>query len=206
MCGRYYFDDETMEDVRNLVDFIDEGLKSKSISGDIYPSEQAPVITAGQYPARLAAGLMSWGFQAENIGDVSLQKNTSRRLINARAETAFDKITFKESVRRRRCVIPAGHYYEWDKSKNKVSFYADDRQSMYMAGFYRKYKEQWHFIIVTTKANYSVEKIHDRMPLILKREEIIPWIYDAESAGRILKKVPEPICPVILYEQQRILF
>lgn len=236
MCGRYYFDDETMADIRHLADVIDETLKNKSINGDIYPSNSAPVIAAGQQLTsykkekipythenavfnqgenqkisavrlKLAAGLMAWGFPNESLsGDRAFPQKTSRLLINARAETVFSKVTFKESIKQRRCVIPAGHYYEWDKSKNKVSFYNAGHQSMYMAGFYRKYGSQWHFIIVTTKANQSVEGIHDRMPLILNIEEIIPWIYDTKKAECLLKKTPAPLCPVIPYEQQRILF
>ena len=93
-------------------------------------------------------------------------------LINARAETAAERRTFRECVLHRRCVIPAKGFWEWNKSKEKFSFERQDSQVMFMAGCYDCFDGQDRFVILTTEANPSVKPVNDRMPLILERNEL----------------------------------
>lgn len=166
MCGRYYVDEETANEIEHIVRSVDSGIIRK-LSGDIHPSESAAVLT-GRKPS-LTAELMNWGFPGyQNKG----------LLINARAETALEKRMFRESILHRRCVIPARHFYEWDQGKNQVTFFREESPVIFMAGFYNCFQGQDRFIILTTVANASVERIHDRMPLILEKQELEEWVYD----------------------------
>ena len=112
---------------------------------------------------------MQWGFP---------QHQGNGLLINARSESVLEKRMFRDSVLHRRCIIPAGHFYEWTPSKEKVTFFREGDPVVLMAGFYNQFQEEDHFVILTVPANASVAKVHDRMPLILERSEIEDWVYD----------------------------
>ena len=118
-----------------------------------------------------------WGFPGFDKGKL---------LINARAESVKDRPTFADSFAERRCVLPAAGFYEWDKKKEKVIFTLPDKPILYLAGIYRPYGPETRFVVLTREANASMEPVHDRMPLILSREEIGPWVSDLSEAGKIL--------------------
>ena len=61
---------------------------------------------------------------------------------------------------------------------------------LFMAGFCRQYEDGEHFVILTTAANASMEPVHDRMPLILERQEIAEWMLDDTKMEGILQKTP----------------
>ncbi len=138
---------------------------------------------------------MQWGFP---------QQDKKSLLINARCEGIGDKKTFGESVRRRRCVIPASGYFEWEARKNKVVFRREDHKPVYMAGVYNLIDNAERFVVITTEANESVSNVHDRMPLILEENEIDMWIYDDKATGVILNKKSPELEPHREYEQQRL--
>ena len=175
MCGRYYIDSDVEREIYRIAQEIDENMREER-TGDIYPSQDAPVIYGRG--DRLRGGKMKWGLTGK---DKSL-------LINARAETALERPTFFDSVRQRRCVIPARHFYEWNREKQKVTFYRKEKATLYLAGFYRGQEDGPHFIILTTEANESVRPVHERMPLILEEEEIRLWIGEDSRVGSFLNK------------------
>ncbi|MCD8398673.1 MAG: SOS response-associated peptidase [Lachnospiraceae bacterium] len=190
MCSRYYIDDDTLDEVSGLL----MGRKSSGLkwtAGDVHPGETAPIIM------RRNAGIwldkMKWGFP---------QYSGKGLFINARAETALQKKTFSESVLHRRCVILARHFYEWDASKNKVTFLCESGSTLYMAGFYNLIEDEIRFMILTTQANPSVSPVHDRMPLILEKENIEDWICDGEQTQTFLQKIPVSLQRTQEYEQQ----
>ena len=166
MCGRYYVDDDTAREIEKLAREVDSKVKNQG-SMDIHPSESAVVLT-GRRPV-LSAEMMQWGFP---------QHQGNGLLINARSESVLEKRMFRDSVLHRRCIIPAGHFYEWTPSKEKVTFFREGDPVVLMAGFYNQFQEEDHFVILTVPANASVAKVHDRMPLILERSEIEDWVYD----------------------------
>lgn len=176
MCGRYYVDEETANEIEHIVRSVDSETM-RNLSGDIHPSDSAVVLT-GRTPS-LTSELMNWGFPG-------YQKKGL--LINARAETALEKRMFRESILYRRCVIPARHFYEWDREKNKVTFFREKSPVIFMAGFYNCFQGQDRFIILTTAANASVERVHDRMPLILEKQELEEWVYDEKFLDYALRK------------------
>lgn len=125
MCGRFYVDEGTDKEIERVIRGVDLRIQ-KMHTGDIYPSQPAGILTChGRQKEPLALNLvtpnapvfelkeMHWGFP---------QYQKKGLLINARAETALERRTFCDSVRHRRCIIPAKHFYEWDSDKNKVTF------------------------------------------------------------------------------------
>ena len=185
MCGRYYVDDETAKEIEKIVRSVDEKLKKKAAQSgklptkDIHPTETAPVLVASE--GGLRCEIKRWGFPG--FTDKQL-------VINARSESAMEKKLFCEAVEHRRIVIPAAGFYEWNRQKEKSTFTRKDSPVLYMAGIYNKYGEEERFVILTTAANESMEPVHDRMPLILDEDEILPWLTESGKTEELLGKVP----------------
>lgn len=190
MCGRYYVDDETVREMEKIIREVDARQRKERV-GDVYPAQAASVLV-GKKPF-LAAQEMFWGFP--RYGQKGL-------LINARAETAMERRTFRDSVLHRRCIIPAKYFYEWDADKNKVRFLRADEPILYMAGFYNHVQGENRFMILTTQANASVIQTHHRMPLILERSELEDWVYNDQFTEFALKKTPVLLQKYQEYEQQ----
>lgn len=188
MCCRFYTDDTTKKDIIGLVASYDKKINWLR-EGDVHPGDPATVIL--KEGGGLFARDMKWGMAGKNAS----------LLINARAESVQEKKTFSDSVKERRCVIPAKHFYEWDADKNRVQFSVEGEKSVYLAGIYEESGEETVFAVLTTAANDSMKPVHDRMPLVLSREEIAPWICEGGKTEEILKKVPAELTPYREYEQ-----
>lgn len=185
MCGRYSYNKKTEDDIRRIATPYTPG--EASVAGeDICPSMQAVVIFGKD--GGLYTGKMTWGFPGID----------GKLLINARAESALDKRSFKDHVAKRRCVIPASHFYEWDHHKNKVQFYNHGEKTLFMAGIYN---EQGHFVILTTAANDSMIQVHERMPLILPEDQVYSWVFAGDSAGTFLEMKSPMLISKQDYEQ-----
>ncbi|MCR5810738.1 MAG: SOS response-associated peptidase [Lachnospiraceae bacterium] len=177
MCGRYFWNDDA-EDAF-LEDFPDlAGEVMRLRAGDYTPGMSAAAIAA-ESGSGVRAELLLWGFPGFDKGKL---------LINARAESVKDRPTFSDSFAGRRCALPAAGFYEWDKKKEKVIFTLPDSPILYLAGIYRPYGAENRFVVLTREANASMEPVHDRMPLILSGDEVLPWVSDAAKAGDILTK------------------
>lgn len=172
MCGRYYIDSDTEEEIRKIIDTAEEKLKLPA--GDVYPSQQATILTG--YRNRLYADRMIWGMP---------RYYKSGLVINARAETAPEKPMFRDAMGSRRCIIPAAGFYEWNRQKEKFRFWRDGRPVLYLAGCYDL---ENRFVILTTGANSSVANIHDRMPVILEPDELQVWFGRTSDYVRLLHK------------------
>lgn len=185
MCGRYFIDDEMWREIKKICKQIDDS-KLKVMRGDVRPTDMAVVLT-GLGEVRPEA--MQWGFT---------QQYQEGLLINARAETVLSKPSFRDSIRHCRCVIPAAGFYEWNKAKEQVSFTMPQSRILYMAGIWQPTAKDNQFTILTTSPNASVLPIHDRMPLVLMPEEVMPWIQDFGAAGKLLTKIP----PLLEHKQE----
>ena len=175
MCARFFVDDGVMEMIREIAGTWD-GAGALGC-GDVHPSQQAPVITGAQN--KLSAERMAWGFP---------RYDGKGYVINARAETAGEKPMFRDSFLHRRCVIPAQRFYEWDPAKNMVTFRRPDAPVLYMAGIYDRFAGENRFTVLTTAANASVARFHDRMPVLLEREELEPWLFGRAAVPGLLNK------------------
>lgn len=201
MCGRFNADEETVREIERVIRDADLHIRNMH-RGDICPSLPAGILTCrGRQKERSAAVFdleeMRWGFP---------QYSGRGLLINARAETALERKTFCDSVRRRRCVIPAKQFYEWDSDKNRVTFFRESGPVLYMAGFFGRFSGEDRFVILTTQANASVSPVHHRMPLVLEEAEIADWICEDAFTEYALHKTPPLLCRRQEYEQQRLVF
>lgn len=184
MCGRYYYDLDS-EELRALYKKIqkqareEEMLAEKIASGEVYPTNFVVTIGGNQENKPVAA-VTKWGFTGFKKGQL---------MINARSESVEQKKTFAKPFRENRCVFPLSGFYEWDQDKKKFLF--TNGKVMYVAGFYRIHRSsegiETESIILTTEPNQSVSKIHDRMPLIINKNDIGSWIADIDFAREHIK-------------------
>ena len=203
MCGRYFWTDDAEdafeEDFPELAGEAYElragdytpgmragdytpGMKSLAVIGRSTPLYGNGSAEHGEQAgdAGLSTEFLLWGFPGFDKGKL---------LINARAESVKDRPTFADSYAERRCVLPAAGFYEWDKKKEKVIFTVPESKILYLAGIYRPYGEEKRFVVLTREANASMAPVHDRMPLILSRAEVWPWVNGGSEADDILAKV-----------------
>lgn len=192
MCGRYYMDDETTREIEKIAGQVSARLSHKR---DIYPTNKAPVLYNDH--DEITAADMVWGFPDYSGKGV---------LINARCETVREKKLFRDAMLHRRCVIPAAGFYEWDKEKNKVGFQKADEKTLFMAGLWTSYGEEYRYVIVTTDANEYMRNIHDRMPLLLNTADIEKWIYQDDSVDFLVSSVSEELQQIREYEQTKLPF
>ena len=194
MCGRYYVDDGVEDALERIA-----GYREAVQAGDIVPSAAAPVMAAGGKDGRLTAGPMRWGYPVSFAG--ADDRTAGKLLINARAETVLTKRSFEKDVLYRRCIIPAAGFYEWNRSREKVTFTAENGGVLFMAGIYRLDRDGKHFVLITTAANDSMRPVHDRMPLILKEQQLQDWAADTDAARQMLRTVPPQLTRRQEYEQ-----
>lgn len=181
MCGRFLLESE-VEDL--VARYNAEYSLDVYKSGEIFPSENP--ITVVSENNKNVLKVMKWGFP---------MRGSKRLIINARSETTLEKPMFKSSLLQRRCIIPANAFFEWKgdkgkKIKHRISKNHDDIFSM--AGIYNIFKDENNayeaFTILTLNAAGAMRSIHDRMPLILNREEEKLWL-DHKSAVTFVESI-----------------
>lgn len=174
MCGRYQFTaDGLPEGLRRALAPLEPAWRA----GDIFPTAMAPVLL--EKDGRVAAAVLRWGFPGKE-----------RAIINARAETAPGRPAFKDCVRRRRCAVLTTGFYEWDAAKHRYLFRMPGSETVCLAGLYDRYDGEDCFVILTTAPNASVAGVHDRMPLVLTKEQVRPWLLDGGAAEALLAARP----------------
>lgn len=186
MCGRYTVEEDESIDLHRLyrdIRFSHPDILLKS--GEIFPTDTVPLICGAKGGQNTLPAPAAWGFPG-------FKKN--QLIINARAETASEKPSFRDSFLSGRCAIPTCGYYEWDASKAKHRFNLPDRKVLYLAGLCRLYPEGLRFVVLTTAAAPSVLPVHHRMPLLLDETAISDWILDTSYAkARLSAPMPELI-------------
>jgi putative SOS response-associated peptidase YedK len=135
------------------------------------------------------------------------------KMINARAETVAEKNAYKAALKKRRCIIPADGFYEWQKvagqkAKQPFFIHRPDGEPYAFAGLWETWKGPdgkgdevlRSCTIITTTPNSEMAKIHDRMPVILPPEAWDTWLdrdnEDLELLGKLL--VPAPPQLIVL--------
>lgn len=194
MCGRYHFSAELLDEIRDLTEQKDWKLELGVLDRDIHPGDTAPVITAaGDQGGSLRACRQKWGYPGP--GGKGL-------VFNARSESVFEKRMFRDSVSQRRAAVPVSWFYEWNKNKEKFTFTKEGSRILFLAGFYGRYEDGEHFVILTTQANASMAPVHSRMPLVLEREQVRDWILDSAKTKELLGQEPPQLDRDCEYEQQ----
>ena len=179
MCGRFYVpEDASIQMIRAIVERL-EHRNVKVKTGDVFPGDMAAVVASNRQlqPQPFA---MEWGY---HLAD-------GKRIINARSETAAQKVMFADGIRQRRCLIPAQHYYEWEKTDGKKVKYAIEpmgSDGFFLAGIYRLEAGKPVFTVLTRNASECIAFIHERMPVILPGEATSDWLNPKYHGDDILK-------------------
>ena len=181
MCGRYVSKiDADVERHFNL-----SKVAFDFSSYNVAPGRDVPVVRQGEGGERELV-LMRWGL----IPHWAKEERIGYKMINARAETVASKPAYRQPFRRRRCLIPANGFYEWQKSESgKIPYYIhrEDDTVMGFAGLWDSWTNPAgerieSCTIVTTAANTLIQRLHDRMPLIISPDDYTVWL-TAESSG-----------------------
>ena len=141
--------------------------------------------------------LLQWGLIPSWAKDPSI----GHRMINARAEHIAEKPAFRSALRRRRCIIPADGFYEWQAAgSRKQPYYVRSREHELFgfAGLYEFWKGPEGLIgsctVITTEANALMRPLHDRMPVILDAGDYAHWLDpdnpDPEALVAVLRPAP----------------
>ena len=193
MCGRY-----RLTRHREVV----EEHFGVEIEGDfsprynIAPSQDVATIRQSSDSPKRRFGWMKWGLIPYWAKDASI----AYRTINARAETAADLPAFREAFRKRRCLIPADGFYEWQKigkSKQPYCFTLADEGTFAFAGLWERWKNPEGKLIetcsiLTTPPNRLLEDVHDRMPAILPPEHYEVWLDPGEERVESVAELLKP--------------
>lgn len=167
---------------------------------NITPSQDVLVVRADLPRHERSASLMHWGLVPHWAKDRQIAYKT----INARAETIADKPSYRDAFRKRRCLIPATGFYEWQKlAKGKQPYHIciQNKEPFALAGLW----ERWHdkqsdealdsCTIIVTDANRLMSRIHSRMPVILPESAWNTWLnpdfFERKTLESLLKPFPD---------------
>jgi len=183
MCGRFRLTAKERY-VAEHFDLDNSGSDEVSLAPryNIAPTQPAAIIRQHPKQPGRVLSLMRWGMVPAWAKEASI----GARMINAVAESAAEKPAFREPLSRRRCLVPADGFYEWQKlgAKEKQPFHfgMSDDSLFAFAGLWERWRNPSggeyinSFTILTTSANSLVAAIHDRMPVILRPENYELWL------------------------------
>jgi putative SOS response-associated peptidase YedK len=191
MCGRFVIsDDKDIQEINKIIQEINKkyngtGLTAKT--GEIFPTDIVPILALlGEKPS---LRLMRWGFPKWDEKGI---------IINARSDSAAEKALFSDLLIERRCVVPSTGFYEWRRApdgkptKDKFLFNMDNSPMLYMAAIYTEAPRDGlvyrKFVILTRGANEYMREIHNRMPVILHKNELVRWLKDDDFVSTVFKR------------------
>ncbi len=194
MCGRYT-QTQTGEAIAQAFDLPET--PQLELRYNIAPSQSVAVIGRPNANSPRQLKYLRWGLIPIWAKDPSI----GSRLINARAETAAEKPSFRAAFRRRRCLLVADGFYEWHRqlSGNKQPYYCRLRQGepFGFAGLWEQWQSPQGEIlrtctILTTRANATLKPLHDRMPVILRPQDYDVWLNPEEVENDALQSLLQP--------------
>jgi putative SOS response-associated peptidase YedK len=162
---------------------------------NIAPTQPVPVIRQHPKEPVRDLSLMRWGL----IPSWAKEMSGAAIMINATSETASTKPAFRDALNSRRCLIPADGFYEWQRSgkmKQPYCFEVNDGALFAFAGLWDRWKDasgNWinTCSILTTSPNAVTAAIHDRMPVILRKDDYDVWLdpgmTNVAAASELLK-------------------
>jgi putative SOS response-associated peptidase YedK len=160
---------------------------------NIGPGQQHWTVRGRGGRAILDRGL--WGFAIADKPD-----KPGKLVFNARAESIDTRPMFRAAFERRRCLIPADGFFEWERVGNQRLpwwFHRDDSQLLLFAAVFDPPERPDHparFSVITVPAEGEVARIHDRMPAILEPQDVMAWLFDApQTAHALLRPRADPL-------------
>jgi putative SOS response-associated peptidase YedK len=198
MCGRFTLT-ATIEEIMDRFEvqsFLEQEYYSPSYN--IAPSQSVLAVINDGKSNRM--GFLKWGLIPTWTKDMSI----GNKMINARAETLSEKPSFRNAFKKKRCLIIADSFYEWqrhdDNSKTPMRIQLKAKKLFAMAGIWENWKSPegkalYSCSVITTGPNELMKDIHDRMPAILKPDDekiwLDPSISDLDYLYQFLKPLDE---------------
>lgn len=196
MCGRFTLKTptETLAEVFEVP--VPQDLQP---SFNIAPSEALVTVRADEQKAKRELALLRWGL----VPSWSNDPKVGNKMINARSETVATNGAFRSAFRRRRCLVLADGFFEWQRQeKRKQPFYIHmkDDSPFAFAGLWEVWEGKDGTVletctILTTEPNDLMSPIHNRMPVILKPADYDLWLdpemQDAEPLKALLRPYPK---------------
>jgi putative SOS response-associated peptidase YedK len=196
MCGRYTL--STPADILQAIFRVTEWVRMRA-RYNIAPMQEAPVVRLAREGDEREAALAKWGLVPHWADDPSI----GNRMINARSETASSKPAFRDAFRKRRCLVPADGFYEWqttDAGKRPMLIKRASDRPLAFAGLWSVWSPKEDdadrletYTILTTSANATLRPVHDRMPVILDERDFAAWL-DPDASVERLESLLRP-CP-----------
>jgi putative SOS response-associated peptidase YedK len=214
MCGRFVSARKRQELLEEFAIERDRVGEDRPPDYNVSPTKQIYAVLDRherdeEKPETRELRLVRWGLVPSWAKDAA----GGARLINARAETVAAKPAFRSAFRRRRCLIPADGYYEWmpgpegSKAK-KQPFYIHrtDNGILSFAGLYELWRDKtlpddderawlWTATIITTDATDDLGRIHDRMPMVIARDNWADWLDPNNTDTALLQATMLPAAP-----------
>jgi putative SOS response-associated peptidase YedK len=180
VCGRY----ASARDPRDLASHFDVEEPEERLAPRWNVAPTDPVYAVLTRDDVRALRVLRWGL----VPSWAKEAKVGARFINARSETVADKPVFRAAYARRRCLVPADGYYEWQvggapDGTSKQPWFLSDRSGdpLAMAGLYEVWKAPdgsrlWTCTVLTTEAADEHGAIHDRTPLLVPRGDWTRWL------------------------------
>lgn len=191
MCGRFTLRSKA-SDVAKTFNLLD--VPELPLRYNIAPTQAVPIVRLGDDGNRSLA-LAHWGLIPSWADDPAI----GNRMINARADTVATKPSFRTAFKKRRCLLVADGFYEWQKTDGKKQPYyirLKDGSPFGFAGLWERWERDGRAIescaIITTDANELMEPIHNRMPVIIPPSAYDLWLDQAVQEPERLQPL---LCP-----------
>jgi putative SOS response-associated peptidase YedK len=209
MCGRYVMSKATGD----LLSYFD----AKEVEGNppppswnVAPTQDVPIIAERLDEDSINRHLLigRWGLVPSWAKDIKI----GSMLINARSETILDKPSFRKAALKRRALIPAEGYYEWQKTEDGKKIpnylYSEKEPLLGFAGLYEFWPDpqmpeddpgRWLLscTVLTTTTQDALGHVHDRSPVIIPRDSFGQWLNpdmtDKTDVQSLLDSLPEPV-------------
>lgn len=192
MCGR--FTSLLTPELISIIKGVEASLKLEQ-RYNVAPTQLVPIVRENPIGGRELI-MARWGLIPSWAKDELIAKHT----INARSETVTEKPAFRHAIKKQRCIVPANGFYEWDHSTTpKKPHYITmaDKTLMMFAGIWEYWKNPEGqgietFSILTTESNSAIKRLHDRMPVIIKPEDVDIWLDRQTTSAELLKGLYKP--------------
>jgi putative SOS response-associated peptidase YedK len=192
MCGRFTLE-KSIGDLATL--FQLPGVPELTDRFNIAPTQPIAVIRSTGTGDGREMAIVRWGL----IPAWAKEPGAMPLMINARAETAATKPAFRTALRRRRCLVPADGFYEWQRQGSQKQPYhmrRTDGGPFALAGLWDRWEGPDGCIdscaLLTTTANELMSPIHDRMPVILEPQQFDLWLDPALQDVELLRDFLRP--------------
>jgi putative SOS response-associated peptidase YedK len=192
MCGLYSFR-KSAEETRSLFNYMEQ--PEFPPRAHVVPGGPMAIVRMDQGQRHFA--LVRWGFIPSWVKEIK----PGKPLINARGETVAEKLSFRNAMKRRRCLIPADGFYEWqgDIPGKKQAFfiYRPDDGLFAFAGLWEHWmgadgSEIETGVIITTEPNSTIAQIHSRMPVVVAPEDYEAWLTgEVKDAASLIRPAPD---------------